>query len=162
MKKRKRLLFASVMVVITLLNCCYIRFALTADLVSDALTIVSIVYGLAVTAICNLYGRKITRKMWHTASHKNESQSQLHDLIDDFSSLFRMLGLLAVMSIVFYVFDLQNPASFSWVPWFENDQVIYVYSGMYIAVLIGLLETSGRQLNNLLTLLTHDADDGDD
>lgn len=103
MKKRKRLLFASVMVVITLLNCCYIRFALTADLVSDALTIVSIVYGLAVTAICNLYGRKITRKMWHTASHKNESQSQLHDLIDDFSSLFWMLGLLAVMSIVFYV-----------------------------------------------------------
>lgn len=119
-------LFSSVLV-----NTIYMKLVIVTDLLVSVLTILSIVFGFVVAAICNLFGRKITFELSVRRSSIDGGISQLQEIRRDFSQLLGCSMLLITISIGILV--TKDNQILHWL--YVSDICRYIGSAIYLFLL---------------------------
>lgn len=161
MVKQKWMKSACIIVLIAvlcLLNYLNIHFTLNKGFVGVTMTVISILFGFIVAAICNLFGRNITRKMVVASHPVHKSLSQLMVLRNDLLKTVWGIFVLLTISIIYFLWiggvglfvsELMEPQIIQ----FSKE----ISSVLYVFILIVTLLRCYKQSTFLLTMLYNEA-----
>lgn len=119
--------------IIILVNISFLKFKINTEIVEVLITFVSIIFGFLVTAICNMFGRKITKKMAMRASRGNKGISQLQDLKQDYKSVLINCIFVLVISILYLIARASVLSEYSTV------LILYILSAICLSFIIKLM-----------------------
>lgn len=120
-------------------------------LVNTILTLVSILFGFLISSICNLFGRKITKKLDMKIGVKDPGCSQLNEMKIRFLKIINYIMVLVVISIVFYLAKGFNLGGITCI-----IQGAYAVSVIYIYLLFKVLCLTYNEVKILLNLLVNE------
>lgn len=150
---KKFTIFNFLLVLICLINTKYLHFIIDIELISLIVTVISIIFGFLVSAICNLYGRNITTEMSEKVGKFDKGKSQLQELKYDFSIILYISVL--IMLSAFFGFIIKNSELKTF--FFSNMNMIYCLSAFYIWITFFLFFSLLHQINILLAMLVNES-----
>lgn len=118
-----------------ILNISIVKFVVNENLLVNVLTLLSIVFGFVISAICNLFGRKITYEMSVRRSASDGGISQLQMIKKDVSQILGCSMSLIIMSLG--VLMTKDNANFE--RFYTCDYCRYAGSAMYAFLLFFVL-----------------------
>lgn len=123
--------FSIFILIVILLNCFLLRYELDKSFINSILTLTAIVFGFLISAICNMFGRKITNRMSTSASVNDSGISQLQELKSDFLAVMYNGIAILMFSTGALVFAESN----LWY-YINCEMVGFVTSGIYLGLVI--------------------------